>query len=392
MKKKSSLKIIHIITGLEDGGAQSMLLKVLSSMDREKFDCQVLSLVPYNDKDRIPKKLKQLGIKTETLNFTKSSKDFKALLRLMKIVFVEKPDIVQSWMYHSNFITSFLKPIPPFPKLIWNIRSDTYAFPGATKFDYIIGRMLKYISYIIPSSTIYVSNSSYKNYIEKYGYCANSAKVIQNGFDLKKFKPLGDGKDSVREELGISSNSKLILFPARFSPVKDFPLFFKAATIFLEKFPDTHFIMVGTAVNPDNIELKLMIPNNKENHFHFLGIRDDMDKIYNSSDIVTITSKFEGFPNVIGEAMACGRPCVSTDVGECKEIIGNTGITVKYGYPELIANGWIELFSLSQFDRIELGQKATKRIYNKYSIEASVEKYELLYNSLGITANSKKIS
>ena len=231
-----------------------------------------------------------------------------------------------------------------------------------------------------------------------------SVKVIPNGFDLEKFFPDKTAKDrllrdlGLHHEIGITSSwaekekgeghTFLIGFIARYDPVKDHPTFIKAACQLLKRRNNTHFVLAGRDIRWDNHGLTRQVPDIWRSHFHFLGERDDIEAITAGLDIASSVSYGEGFSNILCEAMACGIPCVATNVGDSSEIIGDTGRIIATGRPIELSNAWDELIELPEEKRLVLGMAARKRIVGHYNLNEIVKQYEVLYGEFGCTESS----
>jgi glycosyltransferase involved in cell wall biosynthesis len=220
---------------------------------------------------------------------------------------------------------------------------------------------------------------------QKKGYHPKKWVWIPNGFDTQRFKPQPKG-GALKKQLGIPLSSPVIGMVARFDPMKDFDTFFRAASIVKTIYGRVHFVLIGSKVDTDNPYLRRLINSYQLNKVvHMLGRRDDVDNIYPQMDIFTLSSSFgEGFANVIGEAMASGVPCVATDVGDSKFIIGDTGITVPAKDPKKLAGAWLSLLNAPDEMRFQMGQAARQSIVDKYRMEVIQKKYLSLYDALAL--------
>ena len=218
------------------------------------------------------------------------------------------------------------------------------------------------------------------------GYDADKFVIIPNGFDLAEFKPDPASRRDLRTELGLDAETPLIGMSARYDPQKDHVGFVAAAAGLSAKHPGVHFVLWGDGIEPRNQTLSDAIARaGMEKKFHLLGRRADVARITTGLDIASLSSAYgEAFPNVIGEAMACGVPCVGTDVGDTASIIGETGRTVAARDPGALANAWSELISLGTEGRTALGAAARLRAETCFSIAAMVARYEALYRQFAI--------
>jgi glycosyltransferase involved in cell wall biosynthesis len=202
--------------------------------------------------------------------------------------------------------------------------------------------------------------------------------VISNGIDTERFQPDSEAGAKVRAEWGVSENTILIGLVGRLDPMKDHPTFLKAAALLSEERQDVRFVCVG--VGEETYAKELYQLTNKLGILEqviWAGGRSDMPKVYNALNIASSSSSYgEGFANVIGEAMACGVPCVVTDVGDSAWIVGDTGIVVPPKNPEALAAGWNSLLNLAVTDQVALAEKARKTIVENFSLRNLVQKTE----------------
>jgi glycosyltransferase involved in cell wall biosynthesis len=208
--------------------------------------------------------------------------------------------------------------------------------------------------------------------------------VIPNGFDVSLFRPDPAARSYNRRLLGLPLNPILIGLIARYDPMKDHYTFLRAASHLLKDRSGIHFVLVGRNVAESNNDLTTIIQDlGISKHIHLLGERWDVPKIMQTLDILALTSAFgEGFPNVIGEAMACGVPCVVTNVGDAPLIVSNTGRVVPSRNPHALANAWGELIDLPTEERRRLGLAARQRIAQHFSLATVVAQYTALYEEL----------
>jgi glycosyltransferase involved in cell wall biosynthesis len=209
--------------------------------------------------------------------------------------------------------------------------------------------------------------------------------IIPNAFDLENFRPDPPARQSVRQELGLSPEAPLIGLINRFHPMKDHNNFIQAATLLLKSLPEAHFLLCGGGVTWENSELVGWIKaGNLQERCHLLGHRDDIPRLMAALDIVSLSSSGgEGFPNVIGEAMACGSPCVVTDVGDAALIVGETGVVVPKKDPQALAAGWHKLLlDLTREERVQLGLAARRRVTEQYSLNMITQQYQRVYASM----------
>lgn len=374
----SKIKILHLITDLDVGGAEIFLHKLLSVIDRDTFDNLVVSMT---DIGIIGKKIQKLGFSVSSLGMRKGFPSFKGFKVFSKILKQEKPDIIQTWMYHADLLGVLTARKQKPSKLIWNIRCSNVNFSQYRRLTSWVVKLCVWFS-SCPDAVIVNSLEGYKHHLS-LGYHPKRWEIIPNGFDSQKFAPDNQARKAVRKELGLTEKSFLIGMIARMDPMKDHPTFLMAAVQLARKYPNVYFILVGEGITDHNPLLKFYLTKDVlANRLFLLGYREDIAKITASLDIATSSSQGEGFSNVIGEAMACGIPCVVTDVGDSAYLVQDTGLVIPPNNPWSMAEAWESLLNLPLSDREELGLKAMKRIKKVFDLHSINKRYEELYCDL----------
>jgi len=366
------MKIMHIITDLDTGGAEIMLCKLLSSLRDENIDSLVVSLMGQG---KITSQISALGVKVETLDLKQGElPSWRTIKKLRRIVRSFNPDIVQGWMYHGNIVATiavFLyQPVRKKAKLFWNIRQTLYNLNNEklqTRLLIILGHWISFL----PRGIIYNSVLSAKQHIA-VGFSAKKTNVIPNGFDLKKNRPDQKRRQQLREELNVSESTILIGHISRLHPMKDHATLLRAIDLVTKNISNSSnkqevlFLLVGHGISSE-------LSSNAA--IHFLGERTDIPKIMSALDILVSSSAWgEGFPNVIGESMASEVPCVVTDVGDSANIVGKYGKVCTVGDSQCIASSLLQLIE-SKEERKIAGKQARKRIKENYSMDKIKKKY-----------------
>lgn len=372
------LKILYITTGLNTGGAEMMLYKLLSRLDREQFNPVVLSLI---DQGTLGERILSLGVPIYTLDMKQGSiPNLTHVWKLIRIVHQCKPDLIQGWMNQGNLAALVAKYFSfQSSSVIWGIRGTVYSLDLENRLTAWIIQLCAALSVLV-DNIIYVSHVARKQH-EVLGFSLEKGCVIPNGFEIELFNSSLEARHDIRCGLGLRENTFLIGLICRYHPMKDHSNFFHAAALLLKSHPDVHFILVGTDVDTKNKALNNLIQDlGIYNRVHLLGERRDVNRITASLDIASSASAYgEGFPNVIGEAMSCCVPCVATDIGDSAWIIGDTGITVPPRNSQALANAWKEIINLDPEQRGKLGKAARLRIVEHFSLDFVVNQYEALY-------------
>ena len=164
---------------------------------------------------------------------------------------------------------------------------------------------------------------------------------------------------------------------------KDHRTFVRAARLVADQFPNAHFVGAGEEQTYSAADLWNWVDEaGLRDRFHWLGVRRDVPAIDASLDVLVCSSTTEGFPNVVGEAMACGVPCVATDVGECAEVVGDTGRIVPKQTPQQLGEAISELLRMPRSERAVLRERARRRVVERYDIDRIVERYSDLWREL----------
>jgi len=371
-----SLKVLHLISTLDVGGAEQNLLRLLTSMDKGAFHNEVVCMTQPGV---VAARIEQTGTPVRSLGMEKGVPDFAAILNLCSLANALKPDLIQCWMYHANLLgLTLLKP----GATIWNIRCsdmDLSLYGPVYQLAVKAGARLSHI----PSAVIANSHAG-KAVHEILGYHPRRWAVIPNGFDTGFFRPDDAARSQIRKELNIPADAFVIGLICRFDPMKDHASFFEAARLFREMHPQTHFLLAGRGVTRENPQIReIMGPAGDDEHLHLLGERGDMERIYASLDVASSASAWgEGLPNAVAEAMACGIPCVATDVGDTRLLMGDTGIVVNKSSPRELCGAWDLLARNGAEARRDMGLKARERIVQHYTQEQTTGSYEALYREI----------
>jgi glycosyltransferase involved in cell wall biosynthesis len=373
-------RILHIITSLQMGGAEMALYRLVSTLDPNLFQQSVISLTreqPVGDF------IQSAGISVESLGLSPGFPDPRSIFRLKQMITDFSPDIVQTWMYHADFLGGIAARLAGSYPVVWNIR-HTITDKGSLKTStYLIASVNALLSRYLPTKIICNANAGRQTHVAM-GFDESKMLVIENGFDLSQFVPDKTSRQDVRNELELPGNGKLIGMAARYHPQKDHENFFRAASLLLQKHQNVDFLLWGNKADDNNLELAELVHSlDLQNHVHMLGLRMDGQRLFSALDVATLSSAYgEAFPQVIGEAMACGVPCVVTDVGDSARIVENTGRIIPPRDPQALAKAWDELLSMPEEERTGLGLSARERIKNLFSLETTTKKYSQIYLAL----------
>jgi glycosyltransferase involved in cell wall biosynthesis len=366
--------MVHLITGLGIGGAETMLYKLLSRMDRDRFRSVVVSMITPGP---MGERIQALGIPVYTLGMQRGRPTPGHVARLSRLLRRWQPDILQAWMYHADLMGLIAGRIAGVPRILWNLRCSDCVI-GASRTTLWTFKACALLSHL-PSAVIANSEAGRRFHASR-GYRPRRWVVLPNGFDLDLFKPDDQARCAVRAQLQLASDVPLVGVVGRYDPPKDHGNFLRAAMLLSERNPEAHFLLVGREVVPDNSELMEVVGSHSvRERLHMLGERSDMPAIMAALDVLVSSSSSEGFPNVIGEAMCCEVPCVVTDVGDSAILVGDSGVVVPPRDPEAIAAAVEKLLDAGASARHALGMAARRRMEERYNLPVIVRRYEELY-------------
>ncbi|PSJ23339.1 glycosyl transferase family 1 [Halomonas sp. ND22Bw] len=374
------MKVLHIISSLSTGGAERALYNVLLGGLASSNESIVISL---RDSGSFGGKIRELGVPVYELGLKKGFDVVKSALLLREVVRKVSPDIIQGWMYHGNLAATLAAKfsLARSPYLLWNVRHSLHSV-GAEKFmTRQVIRCNRWLSKK-PDVILYNSGLSCRQH-ELFGFSSSASKVIPNGFDIEELQPCFKIGEAVRKDLRISSDVKVIGHVARYHPMKDHASFLRASVKVMSYREDVVCLMAGRNVNLDNPTLADIVPNSLVDRFYFVGERSDIPELMRSMDVLCLSSAWgEAFPNVLGEAMALGVPCVATDVGDSRDIVGETGMVVPPLDSEALSNALLTMLDNTIDQQALLSSAARARIEERYALPRVVEEYSRLYERL----------
>ena len=339
-------KILHIIAGLNDGGAEAVLYRLCNNDTR--YTHYVISMM---DVGKYGPLLKQAGIEVHYLNMPQGRVSMRGLLRLWSLLRELKPDVVQTWMYHADLIGGVVARLAGVKSVFWGIRHTTLE-PGKSKRSTIyVARLCAFLSRWVPDKIVCCANKAVEVHV-KLGYSAHKMTVIPNGYDLKKFFVDYDDRKLLRNEWGIDETIPLLGMVGRFDPQKDHKNLINALGTLRQSSFDFCFVLIGK-------------------------------NLLETLDVHVLSSSYgEAFPNVLAEAMACGTPCVTTDVGDAALIVGDTGWVVEPKNAEALATALLDSLILLHDEPAWMirKQQARERIVNNFCLEKMINDYHTVWN------------
>ena len=366
------MRILHIITGLSSGGAESCLYSLISNDIQN--DHTVISL---GGLDFYGPKLQQLGVKVLPLGYKGNITALLSLLVLIKLIRTEKPDVVQTWLYHADLLGGLAASICRVSRIVWNIRmTNPWSKTYGRSLRLVVG-ICALLSRCVPHKIIVCAESAARTH-SAHGYREQLLSVVTNGYQLEKFAP--------REcDISNSRHGYFIGVVGRWDPIKNFPLLLDALTDErIANIPGCTLLMIGDQLSSDNTELMNLIRmKGLQNRVELLGVQHAMENWYPKMCVLVNCSIDEGFPNVVAEAICSGLRSIVTDVGDSAAIVGDTGWVIPSGDTELLVDAllashteWLNTSLLNQHEA-----RCRKRAESKLSIENMIKGYQNIWMS-----------
>lgn len=373
------MKILFLLRSFDYGGAERQL--VLLSKGLQKRGHEVVVAVFYSG-GPLEKELSNGGVPIRPLDKRGRWDVLGFLFRLAQVWREERPDILHSYLVGSNLLAVILKPLFPNTKVVWGVRCSKLDF---SHYDWLVWVSFKLSCRLARFADCIIANSQAgRDDHACQGYPSEKMIVIPNGIDTERFCPDAEARNRIRSEWGVAENEMLIGLVARLDPMKDHSTFLKAAALLKQERTRVRFVCVGDGPQHYRQTLQQLAESlGTTERLIWARSRDDMPGVFNALDMAISSSSYgEGFSNVIGEAMACGVPCVVTDVGDSAWVVGDRGEVVSPGDPVALKNAIGRLLDRRPYtsDQIRL------RIVERLSAAALVLNTERMLGELSCTS------
>jgi glycosyltransferase involved in cell wall biosynthesis len=372
------LRVLHVITELDTGGAETMLAQVVTGGDRDRFHHVVVSLTTVGP---VGAELLGKGVEVSALGMDRLLPNPFHALTLRRLIGEMRPDVIKTWLYHANLVTSLVTPrrIP----IVWGLHSISLGDDFLGLRTRIVARACAPLSKWSPRRIVYDSHGSAAAH-EAIGYDATKSIVVPNGFDTDVFKPDPATAHALRSELGVADDVPLVGMVARFHRAKDHRTFLEAAALLRREFPRIAFVLCGgTGITMENRTLAKWIDDLALGDVvYLLGRRENLPSLMAALDVGMASSMTESFPLVVGELMATGTPCVVTDVGDMRFLAGDAAIIVPPRNPRALADGCAGLLHVPGEERRQRGLAGRERMMARFSLNETMTAYEHLFEAL----------
>lgn len=365
-------KILFFIRSLNAGGAERQLVVTAKGLAEQGYNVTVLTF--YSGGFYAAE---FTGTKVQLLSLHKKGRwDLLSFFyRLFSVLREQSPDVIYSFLGTANILAVLLRPFISPMRVVWGVRAsnmDLEKYDWLTRLGYWVEcRLARF------ADTIIANSYAGLDYAVTHGFPRKKMIVIPNGIDTKTFHPDKSAGKSLREIWGVAEDELLIGVVGRIDPMKGHSTFLEAAAMIKQQYSRVRFVCVGSgevmyeeSMQRQSTELGL------DNVLIWAGRQSDMVAVYNALDITSSSSYGEGFPNVIGEAMACGALCVVTDVGDSALLVGETGLVVPAKDSKGLSVAWSEMLLLGNEKFEDLSIDVRQRVINEFSVSALLDRTE----------------
>ena len=372
------LRLLFLTRSLTYGGSERQLVALAKGLWRQGVSVTVATFYPGGPLGR---DIESTGVSIESLEKRARWDVLGFFWRLLRLVRRIQPTILHGYLATANILTVLLKPLFPSAKIVWGLRASNMELERYGYVDQIQSWVECKLSHF--ADLIVVNSHAGFDFAARKGFPQDKMVVIPNGIDTERFVPDRLLRDKLRTEWGVGPTEILIGLVARLDPMKDHPTFLRAAAFFARECPHVRFVCVGDGAASYREQLQALSRElGLAESLRWVGFRDDIAAVYNSLDLACSSSLFgEGFSNAIAEAMACGVPCVVTDVGDSAAIVGATGEVVPGGDPQALANGWRRLRARLRVQP-DLRAEARNRIAQHFGVASLVERTSAALHSV----------
>jgi glycosyltransferase involved in cell wall biosynthesis len=365
------MKLFFLIRALDHGGAERQLIELVKAIDKSRHQ---ITVATFYDGGGLRPEIENLdGVRLVSLGKKGRWDLIPFVWRLDRLVREIRPDVLHGYMGIANELCSLMGWLHG-GRVVWGMRQSERA---KGQYDWLSSAFSHVGVWASKSADLIIANSvAGKLHYTRTGYPAERMTVVHNGIDIVRFHPDRAAGRELRREWKIGDDQLLIGLVARLDPQKDHRNFLQAAALVAGRRADARFICVGNG--PESTAKAL------QEEAHRLGLNgrlqwvpasNNVRGIYNAMDLVTLTSKNgEGFPNVVGEAMACGVPVVVTDAGDSAVVVGDSEQVVPIEKAEALAAAWLRVLEMTPEERARLGARQRARIEENFQTSHLVNK------------------
>lgn len=373
------LRVVHIISGLGQGGAETVLYRLVTAPGQDTRH----HVVSLTDDGVFGERLRAAGVTVTTLGMPSGRLSLSGLRRLYRLLKDERPDAVQTWMYHADLIGGVVARLAGIRAVSWGIRNSGANLAQGSRASRISAWLCARLSRWVPARIVACAEEASRRH-RAWGYRADIMRVIPNGYDLSRWQPDAQARARLREQWGVADDAVLIGSVARWNPLKDHANFLAAFAQCVRQRPELKAVLAGDGISADNAELMALVDKHGlRDQVLLLGRRDDVPAVMNALDVHVLSSLAEGFPNVVAEAMATGVACVATDVGDAALIVGQDGWVAPPRNAQALADAVLKAVqALGSPATQQQLRRVRERIASEYGLARMVRAYDEVWRGM----------
>jgi glycosyltransferase involved in cell wall biosynthesis len=370
---------MHVISGLLHGGAETVLFRLATAPGGTVRH----TVVSMRGEGVMGARLREAGVEVICLDMQGWTGNVHGLWRLYRLLRERRPDVVQTWMYHADLIAGLVARLAGIRAVAWGVRNSGVSLGESSRSSRIAAWACARVSAWVPGVIVACARKAAEVH-RAWGYRADRVLVVPNGYDLDVWHPDAAGAAELRARWGVPEGAPLLGSVARWNPLKDHENLLAALALSVRTHPDLRCVLIGLGMSRDNADLIAMARHyGLLDHLIFLGRRDDVPVLMRALDIHVLSSKAEGFPNVVSEAMASGVACVVTDVGDAADIVGEHGWVVPPEDASALAGAIDQAVEAVRDPQWPARRDAARAsVERRYSLRTMVDRYETVWRRL----------
>lgn len=368
------MRVLHVITGLGTGGAEAMLVKLVTATTAT-VEQRVVSLL---DEGTQGAALAAAGVPVLPLRAGGVGDLPSAVRRVRREIRAFAPHLVHTWMYHANLVGG-LAAFGSGRPVLWNIRANRITRDVERAATVLLARTSGPLGWLVASRIVCNSDAAIRAHA-RWGYPRGRMLRIDNGFDTARLAPDASVRRALRARLAVPDDVPLVGMLGRYSPIKGHDGFAAAAMRVAACVSAPAFVLAGPGVDAPESPLR-DAARALGGRMHLLGPTKP-EAYFPALDVAVVPSVDEAFPNVLGEALSCGVPAVVTDVGDCARVLGDAGRVVPPRNPAALADAIAALLDLEPATRKAMGLAARTRMEHEFALAKVSERYLALYGEL----------
>lgn len=380
----SAVRVLHVITGLGLGGAETWLARLLPGLAARGFDCRVASLLDLSGESGVlADQIRASGVPVHSLGLRRGlplASAGAALPRLAGLLRRARPAVVQTWLYHADLLGLLAARLSGCGAAVsWGLRCGYMDFSRCGAGTRLVVRACAALS-ARPEAVTANSAAGARWHMERLGYRPRRLAVLENGVDTALFRPDAQAREELRALWGVAAGELLVGLAARLDPMKGHDAFCAALARLRERFPNARPLFCGPGTEPGGGLDALLARHGLAERALRLGPRRDMPRVLAALDALALPSLGEGFPNALAEGLACGVPAACLDVGAARELAGPGGVVAGAdadagARAEALAGALGRVLELGPEGRAAMGLAGRGHVAQRYGLDAAADRW-----------------